>query len=241
MNKIFNSSFVIVAVIIVGTIIYFTGWGSETGIAFSEGKLVLKIRDQDEKYKDGGVTGTWTVKNMMPGDRWVFKTPFLKTPFVGLLNEGDELGNYLEIACDYTVTEEKPCFESDTDCQTNDHPEKMAEQLIITKSIYFGTEEQGDKKKKFCIDALEGKKYRFFNPHRRSCFGVFTSEDSNWKIEDLDGDEKITFLDLENDKLENLPPPNKKAFYIMDLMFDANANNDFQGDTFNLEMNFTLQ
>ena len=243
MKKILTSLSTIVitlAIVTAGALAYFTDWGNRIGTTFSEGELILKIRDQDERYKEGGVVGTWTAENMMPGDRWIFRTPFFKTPFVGLLSEGDIQGDYLEIACNYSVIEEDPRLESDTAWDTDLNPDRMAEQIIITKSVYFGIEGQENGKRTFCVDALQGKKYRFFNPFRRSCFGVFSAENDDWKIEDLDEDGKITFLDLKNDKLDNLPPPNKRAFYIMDIMFDANAGNDFQGDAFNLEMSFTL-
>jgi len=229
MSKIFNSLLIIGAIIaVVGTAAYFMG--SKIGIAFSEAELILTIGDQDEGYKEGGVVGTWTAENMLPGDGWAFDTSF-----VGLFNTGGVSGDHLEITCDFTVTEESPRLESDTDWNTDLNPDKMAKEMIIMKSIYYGTEDGTA----FCINALSGERLSFFNPLGRYCVGVPSTENPHWKIEDKDEDGKITFFDLKNDKLDNLPPPNEGTFYIMNIMFSADASNDFQGDTFDLTMFFT--
>lgn len=227
MNKILNSLLIIGVTIVAGTATYFMG--DRIGITFSDAELVLKIRDQDEGYKEGGVVGTWRAENMLPGDGWAFDASF-----VGLFNAGSASGDHLEISCDFTVTEEDPCVESDDDCETNENPEKMAKEMIIMKSIYRGTENGAS----FCIDALSGKKFSSFNPFGRYCFNAISTENSDWKIKDWDEDGKITFLDLKNDKLDNLPPPNEEVFYIMDIMFSVGAGNDFQGDAFDLTMLF---
>lgn len=230
MSKIFNSLLIIgVTIVIVGTAACFIG--GKIGIAFSDAELkLLVIRDQDEGYKKGGVVGTWKAENMLPGDRWAFDAPF-----VGLFNARETPSNHLKITCDYAVIEEEPCVESDTDCDTDEHPDKMAKEMIITKSIYHGTENGAS----FCIDVLSGKRSSSFNPFGRSCFGISSPENPDWKIKDKNGDGKISFYEFKNDALDNLPPPNAEVFYVMNVMFAADAGNDFQGDTFDLTMFFT--
>jgi len=221
---------IILIIVIGGTVAYFSDVEISKGNAFSAGALDLKIRDQDERYGNG-VTATWQAKDAKPGDEWNFDIPF-----IGLFNEGTLKANHLEITCDFSVIEEKPCIESDTDCQTDKHPEKMAKEMIITKAIYRGTENG----KSFCLNVLNGKKYTSFHPTGRYCFGKILATSTDWKIEDKDNDGKITFYDLKTDYLDNLPPPDEETFYIMDVKFDETAGNDFQKDTFDLTMIFTL-
>jgi len=47
---------------------------------------------------------------------------------------------------------------------------------------------------------------------------------------------------LKNDELDNLPPPSNVGMYDyeMSVKFAETAGNDFQGDTFDLTMIFTL-
>ncbi|MEO0190928.1 MAG: TasA family protein [candidate division WOR-3 bacterium] len=221
----------IVALVVIGaTVAYFHDVETSTGNTMAAGTLDLKIRDQDEGYKNG-VVGTWKAEDAKPGDEWKFDVPF-----VGFFNDGTIKGDHLEITCDYSVIEESPQTESDTQPDTNLHPEKMAKEMIITKSIYRGTEDG----KSFCINALNGKKYTSFNAVKRYCFGTILATSTDWQIEDKDGDGKITFYDLKNDKLDNLPAPDEETFYIMDVKFAETAGNDFQGDTFDLTMIFTL-
>jgi len=59
----------------------------------------------------------------------------------------------------------------------------------------------------------------------------------------MDNDGKITLYDLKQDPLDDLPASDdiEEEFQVrMRLKFDENAGNDFQGDTFNLTMIFTL-
>jgi len=203
--------------------------------SFSVRSLDLKITDNDEGWGNG-ITGTWTATNMKPGDKWVFNTPFIK-----FFNDGSIKDNHFEITCNYSVkdtcnTSDPDYLESDTNCTTNLYPDEMAKEMVITKSIYRGIENS----RSFCINTLNGKKYTSFHSTGRYCFGRILGNSSDWKIEDKDGDGKITFYDLKMDKLDNLPTPNEETIYTMDIKFDEDAGNDFQGDTFNLTMIFTL-
>ena len=198
--------------------------------SFSAGLLDMKIRDNDESFKDG-VTATWTATDIKPGDEWTFDVPFVELQKTLDSIEAD----HTEITCDYSVIEEDPCLESDTDCDTDQHPDDMAKEMIITRCVYYRS---GD----FCIDCLTGKKYTDFNANTELCGGSYIGQQSNnWKIEDQNGDGKISFYDLKYDKLDNLPPLNSGIYdFEMSVKFDEDAGNDFQGDTFNLTMKFIL-
>jgi hypothetical protein len=131
---------------------------------------------------------------------------------VALGRTGTITPDHLEITCDYSVIEEDPQTASDTDPYTNLHPDEMAKQMIITRCTYY------------TINCL-------------------TDTDPDWRIEDKDGDSKITFYDLKNDKLDNLPiPPTADGGnnFRLSIKFSEGAGNDFQGDTFDLTMIFTL-
>lgn len=78
-----------------------------------------------------GVTATWTATNMKPGDEFPFEVEF-----VGLGRAGTITPSSLEITCNYSVIEESPQTESDTDPNTNLHPDAMANQMIITRFMY---------------------------------------------------------------------------------------------------------
>jgi hypothetical protein len=61
---------------------------------------------------------------------------------------------------------------------------------------------------------------------------------------DFDGDGKKTFYDLKNSPVTGLPIPHKAngaTFFRLSIKFSENAGNDFQGDTFDLTMIFTLK
>jgi len=63
-------------------------------------------------------------------------------------------------------------------------------------------------------------------------------------ITDFDNDGKKTFYDLKNSPLTGLPIPeqtNSGTYFRLQVKFSEDAGNDFQGDTFNLTMIFTLK
>jgi len=185
-----------------GTYAYFSDMGKSTGNTFTAGTMDLKIRDQDEGWKDG-VTATWTVSGMKPGDEFPFPDPIA----VGLGWTGTVTPSSLEITCDYSVVEESPQTPSDTDPYTNLNPDKMAKQMIITRFKYNGTDYVGS-------------------------------------IVDFDLDGKKTFYDLKNSPVTGLPVPvvaDGAMFFRLSVKFSEEAGNDFQGDTFNLTMMFTLK
>jgi len=63
-------------------------------------------------------------------------------------------------------------------------------------------------------------------------------------IVDFDLDGKKTFYDLKNSPVTGLPVPvvaDGAMFFRLSVKFSEEAGNDFQGDTFNLTMMFTLK
>ena len=111
----------------------------------------------------------------------------------------------------------------------------MAKEMLINRCVY--------KEDAVCIDCLTGKKHIGYDPMNGTCVGSVLETRTDWQIEDqipLDG--KISFYDLKNDKLDNLPAvPNSPPFsFRMSVKFAETAGNDFQGDTFDLTMIFTL-
>jgi len=102
---------VVSTIAIGGTIAYFSDVKTSAGNTLTAGTLDLKIRDQDEFYRDG-VTATWMATDVKPGNEYAFLVPFVQlTKTFGSID-----ADHLEITCDYSVIEEDPCIESDTDC-----------------------------------------------------------------------------------------------------------------------------
>jgi predicted ribosomally synthesized peptide with SipW-like signal peptide len=201
-----------------GTVAYFSNTETSTGNTFTAGTLDLKLSHDSNGPWTDGVTGTWTLSNMMPGDETPTASVFFK-------NLGSITSTTMEITCSYTVTEETPRTESDTDPNTDAHPDEMAKYMVITYIHYRNDH--------LDIDCLTG-----------SDRGGPVNED--WKISNTDSDGRITLYDLKQDPLVNLPspdmqPPTKITQLDMRIKFDEDAGNDFQGDTFNLTMIFTLK
>ena len=173
---------------------------------------LIDIRDQDERWGHG-VTATWTADDMKPGDDFPFHSRF-----VGLKkHRRSPPADHIDITCDYTVTDDDNT-EADTNWDTENDPDSMAQQMIITRCKYLG---------------WQSRKCKHIN--------CLTDSNPDWRIEDVDGDEKITFYDFKLDPLKNLPAPEKwwsRDWFMLGVKFDENAGNDFQGDTFDLTVSF---
>jgi len=185
-----------------GIYAYFSSTRTSTDNMFTAGTLDLKTIDWNELTWRDGVTATWTATNMKPGDSFPFDVEF-----VGLGRAGTITPSSLEITCNYSVIEESPQTEADTDPFTNEHPDDMAKQMIITRFKYNGTD--------------------YLN-----------------SITDFDGDGQKTFYDLKNSPVTGLPIPvitDGGTFFRLSVKFSEEAGNNFQGDTFDLTMIFTLK
>jgi predicted ribosomally synthesized peptide with SipW-like signal peptide len=201
-----------------GTYAYFSSTKTSTGNTFTAGTLDLKLSDYSSQgpWSDG-VSGIWTLSNMMPGD----ETP---TASVYFKNFGSVASSTMEITCSYTVTEETPRAQSDTDPNTDQHPDEMAKYMIITTMIY-----RNDHVNINCSTGYDS-------------YSKQTKDE--WKVNDANGDGKISLYELKLDPLV-LPSPDTQRDKVtqldMSIKFDENAGNDFQGDTFDLTMIFTLK
>lgn len=73
----------------------------------------------------------------------------------------------------------------------------------------------------------------------------FVYNNEEWQVQDADGDGRVTFYDLKQSPLTNLLSPRKGGDegtrFEMSVKFHEDAGNEFQGDTFNLTMIFTLK
>ena len=191
----------------------------------SHNRLDLKLMDQDEGWGDG-VVGTWTATNMAPGDEFAFDRSF-----VGLRSKKS---GKVDITCIYEVFEESPQTEADTDPHTDQYPDRMAKHMIIYRLTYSNSMWQ--------INLLTGELTR--TSGRRGTASVACTN-GDWQLKDVDGDGRITFYDLNKWTLSNLPLPgrgnNHEACFEMSVRFDQGAGNEFQGDTFNLAMLFSLK
>jgi len=201
-----------------GTVAYFSDTETSSGNVFQAGTGPdLKLSHSSGGPWTDGVTGTWTLADMKPGNETQTASVFFK-------NFGSVPSSTMTITCNYTVTEESPQTESDTDPNTDDHPDEMAKYMIITMMVY--------KNDWVNINCLTG----------HDSYSGQTKDD--WKINDANGDGKISLYELKLDPLINLPSPdtqdNKITQLDMRIKFDEDAGNDFQGDTFDLTMIFTL-
>jgi predicted ribosomally synthesized peptide with SipW-like signal peptide len=202
-----------------GTVAYFSDTETSKGNTFTVATGPdLKLSHSSLGPWTDGVTGTWTLADMKPGDETPPASVFFK-------NFGSVASSTMEITCSYTVTEETPQTESDTDPNTDAHPDEMAKYMIIIMMVY--------KNDKVTIDCLTG----------HDNWSGQTKDD--WKINDANSDGKISLYELKLDPLVNLPSPdtqtNKITQLDMRIKFDESAGSDFQGDIFDLTMIFTLE
>lgn len=178
-------------------------------------QMDLKIRDQDEAWSDG-VRATWTAKNMAPGDEFAFAGCFvgLRGQFPKQVKAG-----IMEVTCNYNSWSPR-------------QPDNMAKYLVITRCAYSYT----DGNDKWQIDLLTGKATKTLKNRNTNL-----PANTDWQIRDVDRDGRVTFYDLKQRPLKNLPSlPDDEARFEMSVKFHRDAGNEFQGDTFILTMIYTL-
>lgn len=189
----------------VGTFASFRDTETSTGNTFKTGTLDVKIRDGGYPYQDD-IGAVWILTDMKPGDESGSRSFDFK-------NVGSISIDHMEITCDYSVTEETPQTEADTDPNTDLHPDRMAENFtIITLEVY---EDVGP-----AVDLLP-----------------FLDDINNNGVKDL-YDLKYAGVD----DVTTVPDANSESYTAVDmeLEFNPNAGNDFQGDTLRLDMIFTF-
>ena len=192
------------------------------GINCSSQRIDLKLKDQDEPWRDG-VRATWTALNMSPGQEYTFEGSF-----VGLRSN---VWGTADVTCNYQVVEEQPPVEPDADPQTKLQPDRMAKKIELTRCVYRGN--------RWTIDCLTGK-WQIFSDSGRVVFQGCNL--SQWKLRDTDGDGRLTFYDLKVSPLNNLPLPDAKLTdstrFEIGVRFAETAGNEFQGDILNMNMVF---
>jgi hypothetical protein len=191
----------------------------------SDERINLQIRDQNEVWGDA-VSATWVANNMAPGNDYSFDGSF-----VGL--RSNSIGK-TAINCDYRISGQFPSPKAGTYQQSNIHSDEMAKQLIITRCVY--------KSNSWQIDCLTGIPTGMSAKDQRS---YCDSQNSRWRIHDVDHDGRITFYDLKQMPLTGLPLPagannTEGARFILSVKFADSAGNDLQGDTLNLTMLYTF-
>jgi hypothetical protein len=185
--------------------------------------LDLQIKDQNESWRDN-VTGTWVANNMAPGNNYTFDGAF-----VGLKSN---VQGGIGITCDYTVKAKSSSLPTKTSIFFSQSPDRMAKQLIVTNALYKNSSWQ--------INLLTGNPSGMSSKDQRS----YTNGQSYlWKMQDTDRDGLITFYDLKQKSLSNLPLPastTESARYLMSVMFAKTAGNDLEGAIFNFTMFYTF-
>ncbi|WP_287152609.1 hypothetical protein [Candidatus Solincola tengchongensis] len=178
----------------------------------------LELRDQDESWSDG-VSDTWTIMEMEPGKEYQFSKSFIQMRNLGIVRS-----DHLEIGVNYSLTgypgENAPVT-----------AEEMAGMIILT-ALGYGSDS-------WRIDLLTGEITGM--PPR-----PYGYRPGDWRVEDTDGDGKITFRDLKDDPLDDLPPPQfwmderKCPTMRMSVRFADEADNRFMGVALNVSFVYTL-
>jgi hypothetical protein len=171
----------------------------------SETNPDLKLSDNDETWRNG-VTATWKLSNMKPGDSIGRTLGFRST----------KSASNLKIAVTYVIDERTP-VESETNI--NNFADEFAKKMIITEMRYTG---RGN------LDLLTTDNYDSdFLPDPAS---------PGPGVKDIDGDGRITLFDLKTGVNVKPPIPSSDTYLWMKLKFDASAGNDFQGDMLDMTM-----
>ena len=172
--------------------------------SFSAGTFDFHIQCGGYNYQDD-IGFVWNLLDIKPGDT-------ISSRSFNFKNVGTIPANNMKITCDYSVIEEDPCIESDTDCYTDQHPMTMAANFTIT---ILRVNENG---------------------------GTDTNLLPN--LIDWNGNGKKDLQDLKESGVKTTIVPDvggtSWTTVTVGLKFDEDADNDFQGDTFNLTMIFTL-
>lgn len=110
--------------------------GAHTRHDLVEVTVTYTVTTIPEPEWSDGVVNTFGMTNMKPGDSASGKILLRKI--------GPTPASSLTITCNYTVTEEEPQTEADTDPNTDEHPDNMAKAMEITKLKYSGTDRLGN-------------------------------------------------------------------------------------------------
>jgi spore coat-associated protein N len=194
-----------------GTFAQLVDTETSTGNSYTAGTMELKVTDDDPYTWDDGCSGTWVLTNIIPGAG--DDDVDTVTAYVYLKRSGTINPNHLEIQASISLDENVGQVESDTNKFST--ATEMAKKIQIIGMTYG------------------------------------TSNLLNTKLIDADGDGVKTLNDMTYDPdgapsngLNNLNIPKDTdpgTTFMLSLQWIAGADdNDFQGDTLNLEVHFTL-
>lgn len=217
MGKILIRAIVIVA-LVAALVAWLLAWQAESRACVGTGFFDLKIRDQDEAWRDG-VNRTWTAPNMRPGEEYPFEESF-----VSLRNRGLLCADHLEIGMEYFLA-------GPGGASAAVMAGEMARMMTITRLEYGNSD--------WSIDLLTGK----VNGSPPTPGGF---RPGDWTVEDRDRDGRITFRDLSDDPLDDLPPPqswmgeSRCPVMRMGVRFAAEADDRFMGVGLSVCLVYTL-
>lgn len=193
-----------------GVFAYFSDTETSEGSSFTAGILDLKIRDQPGPWQDG-VSATWTLTDMKPGDETALGEVELHIPGASIP------ADHLEITCDYTVSGSTPEFADD-----------MAKQMIITLMRYYKGAQQ--------VDLLTADDYdNGYEVAGGEAGPQVQNKDGEKGISLYD----LKYSQGGNG-VDNLLPTYGVWNFEMKIKFDDDAGNQFQGKTLDVTMLFTL-
>ncbi len=157
-----------------------------------------------------GVSETWGAADMAPGQAFDFNRPGY---FVELQRLGLLPADHLEMGCSYIGSAA---------------PDALARQMVFTDLRYSSSY--------WAIDLLDGTG----GPACKPC----AYQPGDWRVRDADGDGKLTFYDLKTLPLDNIPPPcfgdNWATHVEMSVKFSEGAGNEFEGESLQMSLSFTL-
>jgi spore coat-associated protein N len=192
-----------------GALAYFQDTETSTDNTFTAGTLDLKLTDDNDWITDG-VTASWTMENMAPGDTQTFPR------MVMLSNSGSITGSHVEISFFNEIDENEdiyPDLESET--SNINTPAEMAQWLEVTGMTYYMV--------------------NFFNTTGH----ILTDTNGNSFIDLDDLANPANAAALDNLSPPPANNGGMRALY-MNIMFNSGAGNDFQGDTLITTITFTL-
>ena len=208
-----------------GALALFQDSETSSGNTFTAGTMDLKIRDGGQDWSDGITVAEWTMSDMEPGVS-------SDNGSIGIRNDGSITPDHMKISASYTCTEGAPVGDMDLVDQANPtNWDSFAKYLEITYLRYYNTT--------WYMEYKDGAWSIDGSPPYPAGYVA-----TDWEIADGDGDGWVSLKDFKNDPLDNLPPPGINSFspthLDMTVLFRGDAGNDFQGDTLDLTMTFTL-
>jgi len=196
-----------------GALAYFQDTETSTGNTYTAGELDLKVNDANPDVWDDGCSGTWVLTDIVPGAGADHVDTV--TANVYLKNVGSTTPDHLEIQASIYLDEGVGVVESDADPYST--ATEMAKKIEIVSMTYNSSLLLA-----YWLNDADGD-------------GVLTLNDMTYDPDDP----------VDPNGLDDLSIPLDGSFgsaFTMSLRWiqDDLDDNDFQGDTLELEVHFTL-